>query len=57
MISNWTQNYGPEMTEVGASTNSILNNKKDEFDNLANNCKVVYSNFFKMISKGNRKIS
>jgi len=57
MISNWTRNYGPEMTEVGASTNSILNNKKDEFDNLANNCKVVYSNFFKMISKGNQKIS
>ena len=57
MISSWTRNYGPEMTEVGVSTNSILNNKKDEFDNLANNCKVVYSNFFKMISKGNRKIS
>jgi len=57
MISNWTLNYGPELTEVGVSTNSILNNKKDEFDNLANNCKVVYSNFSKMISKGNRKIS
>ncbi|CAN5525926.1 hypothetical protein BH18THE1_BH18THE1_05450 [soil metagenome] len=57
MISNWTWNYGPEMTEIGVSTDSILNNKKDEFDNLANNCKVVYSNFSKMISKANRKIS
>ena len=57
MISNWTQNYGSEMTEVGVSTDTILNNKKDEFDNLANNCKVVYSNFSKMISKVNRKIS
>jgi len=56
MISNWTRNYAPEMTEVGVSTNSILNNKKDKFDNLANNCKVVYSNFFKMISKGNQKL-
>jgi GMP synthase (glutamine-hydrolysing) len=57
MIRNWTQNYGSEMTEVGVSTDTILNNKKDEFDNLANNCKVVYSNFSKMISKVNRKIS
>ena len=57
MISNWTRNYGPEMIEVGVSTDSILNNKKDEFDKLANDCKVVYSNFSKMISKVNRKIS
>jgi len=41
------------MTEVGVSTDSILNNKKNEFENLADNCKVVYSNFFKMISKMN----
>ena len=53
IIRNWTSNYGLEMTEVGVSTDSILNNKKDEFENLADNCKVVYSNFFKMISKRN----
>ena len=57
IIRNWTSNYRLEMTEVGVSTDSILNNKKNEFENLADNCKVVYSNFFKMISKGNRKIS
>jgi GMP synthase-like glutamine amidotransferase len=53
IIRNWTSNYRLEMTEVGVSTDSILNNKKDEFENLADNCKVVYSNFFKMISKRN----
>jgi GMP synthase-like glutamine amidotransferase len=51
IIRNWTSNYRLEMTEVGVSTDSILNNKKNEFENLADNCKVVYSNFFKMISK------
>jgi len=53
IIRNWTSNYRLEMTEVGVSTDSILNNKKNEFENLADNCKVVYSNFFKMISKMN----
>jgi len=53
IIRNWTSNYRLEMTEVGVSTDSILNNKKNEFENLADNCKVVYSNFFKMISKTN----
>ena len=53
IIRNWTSNYRLEMTEVGVSTDSILNNKKEEFENLADNCKVVYSNFFKMITKRN----
>jgi GMP synthase-like glutamine amidotransferase len=53
IIRNWTSNYRLEMTEVGVSTDSILNNKKNEFENLADNCKVVYSNFFKMIQKRN----
>lgn len=53
IIRNWTSNYRLEMTEVGVSTDSVLNNKKNEFENLADNCKVVYSNFFKMISKTN----
>ena len=53
IIRNWTSNYRLEMTEVGVSTDSILNNKKNEFENLADNCKVVYSNFFKMITKRN----
>jgi GMP synthase-like glutamine amidotransferase len=53
IIRNWTSNYGREMTQVGVSADSILNNKKDEFENQADNCKVVYSNFFKMISKRN----
>jgi GMP synthase-like glutamine amidotransferase len=53
IIRNWTSNYGLEMTKVGVSTDSILNNKKEEFENLADNCKVVYSNFFKMITKRN----
>jgi GMP synthase (glutamine-hydrolysing) len=49
MIQNWIENYEPEMKETGATADTILNDKKNEFKGLANNCKLVYSNFSKMI--------
>jgi GMP synthase (glutamine-hydrolysing) len=49
MIQKWIDNYGPEMKEAGVTADVILNGKKAEFESLANNCEVVYSNFSKMI--------
>ena len=49
MIQNWIENYGTEMKETGVTADIILNDKKAEFENLAKNCKVVYSNFSKII--------
>lgn len=49
MIQNWIENYGTEMKETGVTADIILNDKKAEFENLAENCKVVYSNFSKII--------
>jgi GMP synthase (glutamine-hydrolysing) len=49
MIQKWIDNYGPEMKEAGVTAGVILNGKKAEFESLANNCEVVYSNFSKMI--------
>ena len=49
MIQKWMDNYGPEMKEAGVTADVILNGKKAEFESLANNCEVVYSNFSKMI--------
>jgi len=50
MIQRWTENYGEEMKEFGVTADAILKDKKAYFENLANNCEVVYSNFFKMIT-------
>jgi GMP synthase (glutamine-hydrolysing) len=50
MIQKWIDNYGPEMKEAGVTADVILNGKKAEFESLANNCEVVYSNFSKMIT-------
>lgn len=50
MIQKWTENYGEEMKEFGVTADVILKDKKADFENLANNCEVVYSNFFKMIT-------
>jgi GMP synthase (glutamine-hydrolysing) len=49
MIQRWTKNYKTEMKEEGINPEDILNDKKTEFDALANNCEVVYSNFSKII--------
>jgi GMP synthase-like glutamine amidotransferase len=49
MIQDWIENYGSEMREAGVTVDNILNNKKAEFESLANNCRVVYSNFSKII--------
>lgn len=49
MIQNWIQNYGSEMKEAGVTVDNILNDKKTEFESLASNCKVVYSNFSKIM--------
>jgi hypothetical protein len=49
MIQRWTKDYKTEMKEEGVTPEDILNDKKTEFDALANNCEVVYSNFSKII--------
>ena len=49
MIQNWIENYGPEMKETGVTADIILANKKAQFESLADNCRVVYSNFSKII--------
>ncbi len=49
MIQKWTEYYKPEMKEEGVNPEDILNNKKTEFEALANNCEVLYSNFSKII--------
>jgi GMP synthase (glutamine-hydrolysing) len=38
------------MNESGVTADAILNEKKAEFESLASNCEVVYSNFSKMIT-------
>jgi GMP synthase (glutamine-hydrolysing) len=50
MIREWTKEYSQEMQQEGITIEDILINKKNDFKNLANNCKVFYSNFSKMIS-------
>ena len=50
MIQKWLESYGPEMNESGVTADAILNEKKAEFESLASNCEVVYSNFSKMIT-------
>lgn len=49
MIQRWAEEYQSEMKEEKMTPQDILNDKKDEFRALANNCKVVYSNFSKII--------
>jgi GMP synthase (glutamine-hydrolysing) len=49
MIQKWIENYKPEINETAATADIILNYKKNEFKSLANNCKLVYSNFSKLI--------
>ena len=49
MIQRWTEDYKPEMKEEGITSEDILHDKMTEFEALANNCKVVYSNFSKII--------
>ena len=49
MIHNWIGNYESEMLETGVTADIILNDRKAEFEGLAKNCKVVYSNFSKII--------
>jgi hypothetical protein len=50
MIHDWTQNYRHEMSEVGITPDVILDGKNSEFKSLANSCRVVYTNFSKMIA-------
>lgn len=49
MIQNWIESYGSEMKEAGVTIDDILNDKNAEFENLANNCRMVYSNFSKIM--------
>jgi hypothetical protein len=50
MIRERTKEYSQEMEQEGITIEDILINKKNDFKNLANNCKMFYSNFSKMIS-------
>jgi GMP synthase (glutamine-hydrolysing) len=50
MIQKWTEDYKPEMKEEGITSEDILHDKMTEFEALANKCKVVYSNFSKIIT-------
>jgi hypothetical protein len=38
------------MNEVGITPDVILDGKNSEFKSLANSCRVVYTNFSKMIA-------
>lgn len=49
MIKRWTEEYKSEMKEEGVTPADILDDKETEFEDLANNCKVVYTNFSKTI--------
>ena len=50
MIRQWTEEYSSEIKEENLSIQDILTNKKNEFENLSNNCKIVYRNFSKIIN-------
>jgi len=50
MIQKWIEDYKPEMKEEGITSEDILHDKMTEFEALANKCKVVYSNFSKIIT-------
>jgi GMP synthase (glutamine-hydrolysing) len=50
MIRQWVKEYHSEIKEENLSIQDILTYKKNEFQNLLNNCKTVYSNFSKIIS-------
>jgi GMP synthase-like glutamine amidotransferase len=49
MVSKWVLEYKSELTKEGIVADDILHNKRFEFEHLANYCKVVYSNFSKLI--------
>lgn len=50
MVGDWIQSYGHEIKDEGLRPECILYNKKAEFAGLKNYCKIVYSNFSKMIA-------
>jgi GMP synthase-like glutamine amidotransferase len=50
MIRQWTEEYISEIKEENLSIEDILTDKKKEFENLLNSCKIVYSNFSKIVT-------
>ena len=50
MIRQWTEEYISEIKEENLSIEDILTDKKKEFENLLNSCKIVYSNFSKIVN-------
>ena len=52
MIERWVQEYGQEINKEQISSEDILlSNKPKEIRDLYDRCKVVYSNFSRMIDK------
>jgi GMP synthase (glutamine-hydrolysing) len=49
-IEMWIQEYGDEIHKENINPERILSNRKRDFDDLYNRCKMVYSNFCKMIN-------
>lgn len=52
MIQKWADEYEIELKEEGITRQQLLDKRKLEFEELANNCKVVYSNFSKILELG-----
>jgi GMP synthase-like glutamine amidotransferase len=49
MAEKWVKEYDLELEQEGINKDQILKNRDYEFNNLVDRCKVVYSNFSKMI--------
>ena len=50
MIRQWVEEYNSEIKEENLSVQDLLTGKKKEFQNLMNYCKIVYSNFSRIIN-------
>jgi GMP synthase-like glutamine amidotransferase len=50
MIRQWVEEYISEIREENLSVQDMLKDKENEFQNLLNNCKIVYGNFSKTIN-------
>jgi GMP synthase (glutamine-hydrolysing) len=49
MIQRWAQEYSQELKRERIELTDLLNHKDHEIKELFEGCKVVYSNFSKMI--------
>ena len=49
MAENWVKEYDLELEQEGINRDQILKNREYEFNSMVDKCRVVYSNFTKMI--------